>query len=136
MSRWQVLAANRERSLVMIKHQGSTLQALIINHAMRCVAGLCLALLPWCPTSTAQPGNQAPASAEEVKQLRDVVQNLLARVTELEHQLKQQQAWPTARTEKGSAVAAQGPSGDTEAVTSSPGGASASGWGPATSSAT
>jgi hypothetical protein len=119
----------------MIKPNGSTVQAVIVNHAMRCVAGLCLALLPWCPASPAQAGNQAPASAEEVKQLRDVVENLLARVTELENELKQRQAVPTARTEKDSSVDTPGPPAGTEAVPSSPAGASAFSAGTATSSA-
>ena len=48
-----------------------------------------LVLLAWCPAGRAQTGNQAPASAEEVKQLRDVVQSLLVRVADLENQLKQ-----------------------------------------------
>jgi putative OmpL-like beta-barrel porin-2 len=51
--------------------------------------GICAALLAWCPAGHAQSNDAAPASAEEVKQLRDVVQNLLARVTELEKELKE-----------------------------------------------
>jgi len=119
----------------MIKPNGSTVQAVIVNHAMRCVAGLCLALLPWCPASPAQAGNQAPASAEEVKQLRGVVENLLARVTELENELKQRQAVPTARTEQDSSVDTPGRPAGTEAVPSSPAGASAFRAGTATTSA-
>jgi Putative beta-barrel porin-2, OmpL-like. bbp2 len=56
------------------------------------------AMLAWCPASQAQTGSQAPASAEEVKQLREVVQSLLVRVTELENELKKRQPasldWP------------------------------------------
>ena len=61
--------------------------------AWRCAIGICAALLGWCPTgrAQAQADAQAPASAEEVKQLREVVQSLLVRVTELETELKQRE---------------------------------------------
>jgi hypothetical protein len=61
--------------------------------------GMWLALLGWCPAGRAQSNAAAPASAEEVKQLREVVQSLLTRVTELESQLKQRQASSAARAE-------------------------------------
>lgn len=48
-----------------------------------------LVLLAWCPPNRAQANNPAPASAEDVKQLREVVQSLLTRVADLENQLKQ-----------------------------------------------
>ena len=59
--------------------------------------GICAALLAWCPGARAQANDAGPASAEEVKQLRDVVQSLLIRVTELEKQLKER---PPASTER------------------------------------
>jgi hypothetical protein len=59
--------------------------------------GICVALMAWCPAGRAQSNDAAPASAEEVKQLRDVVQSLLVRVTELEKELKER---PPAATEK------------------------------------
>jgi len=52
---------------------------------------ICLVLPAWCPAARAQANDQAPASAAEVKQLREVVQNLLTRVEELENELKQRQ---------------------------------------------
>jgi Putative beta-barrel porin-2, OmpL-like. bbp2 len=54
-----------------------------------CAMGICGALLAWSPVAHAQANDAAPASAEEVKQLRDVVQSLLIRVTELEKELKE-----------------------------------------------
>jgi hypothetical protein len=56
-------------------------------------------MLAWCPAGRAQARNPAPASAEEVKQLREVVQSLLTRVTELEKELKRRQSATTAATE-------------------------------------
>src|SRR5580704_11393858 len=105
MSRLEAVAANPEGSLLMIKHTASSGQTPIFNNSLRCVAGMCLALLPWCPTSRAQAGNRAPASAEEVKQLRDVVQSLLTRVTELENEVKQRQPASAERTERDASVA-------------------------------
>src|ERR1700735_559470 len=64
---------------------------------MRYAAGACLALLAWCPAGRAQANSAAPASAEEVKQLREVVQSSLTRVTELESELKQRQSPSNAR---------------------------------------
>src|SRR6202040_2880508 len=113
MTRLRRDLANRERSLPMIKHSASSGQMVILNNSLRCVAGMWLAMLPWCPASWAQASNQAPATAEEVKQLRDVVQSLLTRVTELENELKQRQASPTARMERDAFVAAVGPSAST-----------------------
>jgi hypothetical protein len=62
------------------------------NAAQRFTMGVCLLLLAWCPATRGQEGPPAPASEEEVKQLREVVRSLLTRVTELENQLKQQPA--------------------------------------------
>ena len=63
--------------------------------------GACLALTVWCPVGRGQKNAEtaapaaasasAPASAEEVQQLRETVQSLLARMSDLESQLKQQQ---------------------------------------------
>src|SRR5579872_263935 len=110
----------------MIKHGASGGQMLILKNSLHCVAGMCLAMLPWCPATRAQAGNPAPASAEEVKQLRDVVQSLLTRVTELENELKQRQVSTTERMERDAPAAAGGPSANTESVTSSPAPAPAS----------
>lgn len=124
--------ANRERSLSMNKHTASSGQMLILNHSLRCVAGICVALLAWCPAGRAQAGNQSPASVEEVKQLRDVVQSLLTRVTELEKELKQRQALPIERMERDASFADGGPAANTDAVTTLPAFAPAAGVGPAT----
>jgi hypothetical protein len=62
-----------------------------------CAMGICAALLAWCPAGRGQANDGAPASAEEVKQLRDVVQSLLIRVTELEKELKERPPASTAR---------------------------------------
>jgi putative OmpL-like beta-barrel porin-2 len=74
-------------------------QTLIRNAALRYTMGMCLALAACCPAGRAQANAPAPASAEEVKQLREVVQSLLARVTELESELKQRQ--PASTTKPG-----------------------------------
>ena len=80
--------------------QNDTLR--IRNATIRYTIGMCIALLAWCPPARSQANNPAPASAEEVKQLREVVQSLLTRVTELEKELKQQQPAATASTERNS----------------------------------
>jgi hypothetical protein len=59
--------------------------------------GICAALLAWGPAARAQASGAAPASAEEVRQLRDVVESLLIRVTELEKELKERPPAPTER---------------------------------------
>jgi Putative beta-barrel porin-2, OmpL-like. bbp2 len=89
---------------------------------------ICFALLAWCPASQAQTGNQTPASAEEVKQLREVVQSLLTRVTELESELKQRQPASAAGVERDASFANGGagfsggpaPGGDTLASSAAP----------------
>jgi len=83
-----------------MNHTSRSNQILNRNGALCYAIGMCLALLAWCPSSRAQANGPAPASAEEVKQLREVVQSLLTRVTELESELKQRQASSTARTER------------------------------------
>ena len=73
--------ANRERRLPMINHTSHSSHALIRSIPLRYTMGMCLALLAWCPSSRAQANNPAPASAEEVKQLREYTSNqaILAR---------------------------------------------------------
>lgn len=93
-------------------------QTLIFRNSLRCMTGTCLLLLASCPASHAQAGNQA--SAEEVKQLREVVQSLLTRVTELENELRHQQALPVEKIERDASTASAGPSASTDAVTNSP----------------
>src|ERR1700682_3100123 len=88
----------------MINQTSHSSLTLIRNTSLRYTMGMCLALLAWCPSSRAQANNPAPASAEEVKQLREVVQSLLTRVTELEHELKQRQPASTERTERNPTV--------------------------------
>jgi len=86
----------------------------------RYVAGVCLTLLAWCPAGRAQANSAAPASAEEVKQLREVVQSLLTRVTELESELKQRQSPSNTGITSSALVASGGPSDSAEAAMTSP----------------
>src|SRR5260221_13318280 len=83
----------------MISHIRYGSQTLSCNIVVRYTMGMCLALLAWCPLGRAQARAQAPASAEEVRQLREVVQGLVTRVAELESELKQRQPSSTARME-------------------------------------
>ncbi len=83
----------------MISHIRYGSQTLSCNIVVRYTMGMCLALLAWCPLGRAQASAQAPASAEEVRQLREVVQGLVTRVAELESELKQRQPSSTARME-------------------------------------
>jgi hypothetical protein len=87
---------------------------------MRYAAAACLALLAWCPQVRAQANSAVPASAEEVKQLREVVQNLLTRVTELESELKQQRTASTERVERTAFVVGSVPAANTYPGTTSP----------------
>jgi hypothetical protein len=120
----------------MSKHFSRCVQTRLHKNSLRCTAGMCLALLAWCPAGRAQTGNPAPASAEEVKQLRDVVQSLLTRVTELENELKQRQVSSAPSMERDESTAGFGPSASAETVTTAPSAAPAAGVGTATSSAT
>jgi len=87
---------------------------------VRYAAGACLVLLAWCPVGRAQANSAAPASAEEVKQLREVVQSLLTRVTELESELKQRQSPSSAGITNSALVTSGGPSDGAEAAMTSP----------------
>src|SRR5258708_30633180 len=84
----------------MINQTTHSSHTLIRDTSLRYTMGMFLALLAWCPPGRAQANNQAQASAEEDKQLREVVQSLLTRVTELENELKQRQHSSTERTER------------------------------------
>jgi hypothetical protein len=123
----ELARANRERDLPMLKRTSLNVRTLIrnssirkisiCNASLRCAIGICAVLLAWTPSVRAQANPQAPASAEEVKQLRDVVQSLLTRVTELENELKQ---WPPASvqgTETDSSIVSGGPANTTDAAT-------------------
>jgi hypothetical protein len=72
----------------MIKHTSLNNPVQIRGISPRSMAISILAVLVCCPGSRAQSANPAPASAEEVKQLREVVQSLLTRVSDLENELK------------------------------------------------
>jgi len=104
----------------MIKRTSPSGQTMIFKKSLNSMVLMCLALLAWCPAGRAQANSPAPASAEEVKQLRDVVESLLARVTELENELKQRQVSPTTRMGRDASDGAAGPSESTEAVATSP----------------
>jgi hypothetical protein len=125
----EMVNASREGSLLMSKHFSHCVQTRIHKSSLRRTAGICLALLAWCPAGRAQTGSPAPASAEEVKELRDVVQSLLARVTALENELKQRQPASAGRTERDASVANGGRAARTDAVASSPAAAPAAGAG-------
>jgi hypothetical protein len=121
--------ASREGSPLMSEHFSYCVQARIRKNSLRCAAGMCLALLAWCPAGRAQANNTAPASAEEVKQLREIVRSLLTRVTELENELKERQTFSAAQRERDASVIGGGPSANADAVTSSVASASAAGAG-------
>jgi hypothetical protein len=101
------VAANRERRLPMINQTSH--HTPIRSTSVRYTMGMCLAVLLWCPPGRALADNQVPASAEEVKQLREVVQSLLTRVTELENELKRRQPSSAESTERNPAVTVAGP---------------------------
>jgi len=140
----ELAGANRERSLLMCKHasdNGSTplpntsIRRTSIGDISRCYAiGVCLALLAWCPAGRAQETNAAPASAEEVKELREAVKSLVARVTELESALKQRQPASPERVVRSAFVAGAVPAASTFAATPSPAVASFTSAGAATPS--
>ena len=64
-----------------------------------------------------------------MKQLRDIVEGLLARVTELENELKQRQALPAARLLREASGAGGGPAVSRDAVTTPPASTAAAGAG-------
>jgi hypothetical protein len=113
----EIVDANREGTLLMIKHASRGGQTLFSTNLLRCTTGICIGLLASCPVGQAQVRHQPPASAEEVKQLRDVVQSLLTRVTELENELKRRQASPTERIQGDASVAGGGPATNADVVT-------------------
>jgi len=104
----------------MIKHTSHSGRTLVFKNSRRFMVGMCLGLVAWGPAGRAQAGDQAPASAEEVKQLRGVVESLLTRVTELENELKQRRALPAERIARDTSDAGGGPAPRAEAVTTSP----------------
>jgi putative OmpL-like beta-barrel porin-2 len=112
--------ASREGSLLMIKHSSPCSRTLIFKNSLRFMVGMCLALVTWCPAGRAQAGHAAPASAEEVKQLREMVESLLTRVTELESEVKQRQALPAERIAREASVSGSGPAANRDTVTTSP----------------
>ena len=81
-----------------------------------CAMGICVALLAWCPAARAQSNDATPASAEEVKQLRDVVQSLLVRVTELEKELKERSPAATERIANSAFIGRDVPVGGPDAT--------------------
>lgn len=129
------IGANWERSLLMFIHKvrsrltqscfvsirNSAICTPSIWNGRLCYGlGICLALLGWCSPGLAQDSNSAPASAAEVKELREVVQSLLTRVTDLENQLKQQRAASAGGIKKEDLVASTGPAAGGVAATGSP----------------
>lgn len=96
----------------MINHKSHQNRTFLPNALLRHSAWILFALLAGCPLGRAQNSDPAPASAEDVKQLREVVQSLLTRVTELENELKQR---PPAAS--GSAENSSVPSAATPAIT-------------------
>jgi Putative beta-barrel porin-2, OmpL-like. bbp2 len=104
----------------MTSHTSSRGRASARKLSIGCRLGISLGLLAWCPSGRAQAGNQAPASAEEVKQLREVVQSLLTRVTQLENELKQRPPAFTARLEPGTSLSNGGPSNAASSTYTSP----------------
>jgi hypothetical protein len=134
--RLEMVDTSRERSLLMIKHTSHSGPTLIFKNSLRCMVGMCLALVVWCPAGRAQAGNPAPASAAEVKQLREVVESLLTRVTELENELKQRQALPAERIARDASVRGGGPVASRDAVTTSPASTAAAGVGAAATAPT
>jgi len=83
----------------MIKHTSPRSKIPNRGTTLRHTIGICVAVMAWCPGLRAQTNSPAPApaSAEEVKQVREVVQSLLTRVTELESELKQRQTSSTTK---------------------------------------
>jgi len=113
----------------MIKHTSQ--RSIIQNRSttLRHTIGIWLAVMAWCPGVRAQAKGPAPApaSAEEVKQLREVVGSLLTRVAELESELKQRQLPSMTKTEENAI--------DSNAVPAATANATATPAGPAPSAA-
>ena len=104
----------------MFTHFTRTRRTLLSTHSSHCLLGTALAVLACCPAGRAQAGNTAPASAEEVKQLREVVQSLLTRVTQLENELKQRPPVSAERIEPATTLSSGGPSDISSAAYASP----------------
>jgi hypothetical protein len=111
--------ANRESCLPMINQSSHENRTPPCTCFLRSTAWLCLAFVAWCPPGRAQASNPAPASAEEFNQLRELVQSLQTRVTDLENELKQRRPSSTERAENSPAVFVVAPTANIAAVTSS-----------------
>jgi hypothetical protein len=96
--------ANRESCLSMINQSSHENRTPPCTCFLRSTALLCLAFLAWCPPGRTQASNPASASAEEFKQLRELVQSLQTHVTDLENELKQRQPSSTESAENNSTV--------------------------------
>jgi hypothetical protein len=116
----EILHTSREKSLHMTSQTSSRGRAPARKLSIGCALGISLGLLAWCPAGRAQANNQAPASAEEVKQLREVVQSLLTRVTQLENELKRRPPVSVAKLEPAVSVSNGGPSDSSSATYTSP----------------
>jgi hypothetical protein len=99
-----------------LARNGSTWKIANTKISRWCAMGICGALLAWCPPARAQANGPAPASAEEVKQLRDVVQSLLVRVTELEKELKERPPAATERIASSAFIGRDVPAGSPDAA--------------------
>jgi hypothetical protein len=111
---------------------GSICKTSICNSSRWRAIRICAVLLAWCPAGRAQAQSAAPASAEEVKELREAVKSLVARVTELESELKQRQPASTAGITSSAFVAGARPLGGADAATASLAAAPTAGMGTAT----
>ncbi len=118
MTRLAPVKANRERRLPMINNNVENAQMCIRSVRLLYTIGMCIALLVWCPASRAQ--STAPASAEDVKRLREVVQSLLTRVTDLENELKKRPPTSAATTERAPTDSVTPPPIAVETVASTP----------------
>ena len=104
----------------MNKHFTRSRRTLLSTNSARHLFWMFFAMLVCCPAGRAQAGSQAPASAEEVKQLREVVQSLLTRVTQLENELEQRPPAADARLEPAATLSNGGPSNAASAAYASP----------------
>jgi hypothetical protein len=122
--------ANRERSLPVFNNSlrsglgqirnASACNPSICGAWLRCAIGSFFVLTAWCPLGRAQEHDQAPASAAEVRELREVVQSLLTRVADLESQLKQQKSTVSGNIQKEEFVAGVAPTANMATAITSP----------------